>query len=313
MSTTLTTCANLGARPAGSLGDVVYQEDTKQIITYDGTTWQEYDSDGPAVNDADITALTPHLWLDPAHPSAFFTDSTKTTGVTVDGNYVGCFADRSGNGFDYVNDVTTGQPMLLTEAGVGGIPNLCYSSGDSLEFVGTAGSEIAADDLTIFFIWRLSPVGSAMILQGTSNGNEPRMRMNNSAGDFVHYQWLPFGPEQTSNYGGVTIATTPVAFADIAARHIYCLKTHSGDNRSYSYHNGGADIANAGGVPQPAPGSSGVYLEESETQKLFASLSGSPHWLFEHIVFNYSLTDAEVNTVNTYLGNKHGITVTDVS
>lgn len=47
MASTLETCADAAARPGSpSAGDTVYQEDTKQIITYDGSVWRTYDSDG---------------------------------------------------------------------------------------------------------------------------------------------------------------------------------------------------------------------------------------------------------------------------
>ena len=228
--------------------------------------------------------------------------------MTADGSRVGCFADRSGNGFDFVQATGANKPMLFTEAGVGGVPSLCYSLTDELGFVGTAGSEVTASNITIFFVWRLSPEGNHFLLQGTANTNEPRMRINGGSGSLV-YNWNPFGSEETSGTGGVAFSTTIVTDASIAARHIYCLKTNSDDNRTYTYQNGGADIGNSAVAP------TGVYLEESETTKMFAGTNSyySPHWLFEYIVFNESLEDADVNTVNTYLGNKHGVTVTAVS
>ena len=47
MTSTLETCADASARPASpSAGDTVYQEDTKQIIVWDGSAWRVYDSAG---------------------------------------------------------------------------------------------------------------------------------------------------------------------------------------------------------------------------------------------------------------------------
>ena len=308
MTSTLLTCANAAARPASpNAGDTLFQEDTKQIIVYSGSDWKVYDSDGTAVNDADITALSPHLWLDPLYSSPFFTDSGKGTAATTDGTRVGCFADRSGNGFDFVQSTHVNKPILCKEAGIGSVPSLCYSNTDQLDFVGTSGSEISAGNVTIFWVWRLAPEGNHMFLQGTANSNEPRIRINGNSGSLV-YNWKPFGSQQGST-NGVTFSTSVVTDASLGARHIYCLRTNSTANRTNSYQNGGADIA--GSTTAPA----GLYLENGQTSKMFAGSVNyhSPHWLFEYIVFDASLSDANVNTVNTYLGNKHGITVSDIS
>jgi hypothetical protein len=313
MASTLITVANTTARDALSpaVGDTVYQIDNKKInvcASVGPVVWRSYDSDGVAVNDTDITGLSPHLWLDPRYSSAFFTDSGKGTPVTADGKRVGCFADRSGNGFDFVQSTEANKPTLCTESGIGAVPSLVYSSTDQLDFVGDTDSEISAANLTLFFVWRASTEGGQWLLQGTANSNEPRMRINNSGSNFV-YNWYPFGSEETSGTGGVIFSTTPAAADSFHARHIYCLKTNSSANRTYTYRNGGSDIAGSTAAP------TGVFLEDTETFKVFQSTSGAyaPNWLFEFLVFDSSLSDANVNKVNSYLGAKHGITVTDVS
>jgi hypothetical protein len=308
MTSTLLTCTS-STRPASpAAGDTLFETDTNKIIVYSGSDWKLYDSDGQAINDSDITSLSPHLWLDPSYSSSFFTDSSKGTAVTTDGARVGCFADRSGNGFDFVQATLANKPTLCKEAGIGQVSSLCYSYTDELGFVGTTSSEISAANITIFWVWRLSPEGNHFFLQGTANTNEPRLRINGSAGA-LKYNWNPFGSEETSGTGGVAFSTSVVSDASIPARHIYCLRTNSTANRTYSYQNGGADIAGSTTAP------TGVYLEDTETTKMFAGTNNfySPHWLFEYIVFDSSLSDANVNKVNTYLGNKHGITVTDIS
>jgi len=307
MTSTLLTCTS-STRPASpSAGDTLFETDTNKIIVYSGSDWKVYDSDGQAVNDSDITALSPHLWLDPSYSSSFFTDSGKGTAATTDGTRVGCFADRSGNGFDFVQSTAANKPILCKEAGIGSVSSLCYSNTDQLDFTGTTSSEVSAANITIFWVWRLSPEGNHFVLQGTSNTNEPRMRINGASGSLV-YNWLPFGSEQGSA-NGVSFSTSVVTDASVASRHIFCLRTNSTANRTTCYQNGGADIAGSTTAP------SGVYLEDTKTIKMFAGSLNyySPHWLFEHIVFDASLSDANVNTVNTYLGNKHGITVTDIS
>jgi len=79
MPSTLETCANTAGRPSGSLGDTVYQEDTKQIITYDGSAWIEYDSDSASGYDLDGTNVISAL-------PAFHFDAEKFNGVDATGN-----------------------------------------------------------------------------------------------------------------------------------------------------------------------------------------------------------------------------------
>tara|TARA_R110000824_G_scaffold326522_2_gene513456 strand:+ start:21 stop:944 length:924 start_codon:yes stop_codon:yes gene_type:complete len=307
MTSTLLTCTSSTRPGSPSTGDTLFETDTNKIITWDGTVWRAYLSDGTAVEDSDITDLSPHLWLDPSYADSFFTDSGKGTPVTADGERVGCYADRSGNDFDFVQSTQTDKPTLCLDAGVGSVASLVYSNSDQLDFVGTSGSEITAENITIFFVWRLPQEGNYYFVEGTTNSNNPRLRLD-ASGDNLKYYWGPFGSAD-GGAAGVSFSSTALAPENFSARHIYCLKTSSGDDRTYTYHNGGADIAGSTLAP------TGVFLEEAETLKLFKGLYNywSPHWLFEFLVFNSSLSDADVNTVNSYLGNKHSVAVTDVS
>jgi hypothetical protein len=309
MASTLETCANTAARPASpAAGDTLYQIDTKQVITYDGATWRLYDSAGSAVNDSDITGLSPHLWLDPTYSSAFFTDSGKGTGVTADGARVGCFADRSGNNFDFTEGTELDKPTLCKNAGIGNVSALIYGSTDELALLGDSSSEISAANCTIFFTWRLSTDNYNFIVNASGvRTNDPRFRLN-YIGLKHKYNWMPFGNGPSG--GGITFTSDELNADATQAPHIYCLRTSSSANRAYSYQNGGGDLTST----QTAP--TGVFLEDGATLDLFNGAytsGGAPLWLFEFMVFNASLSDANVNKVNTYLGNKHGITVTDVS
>lgn len=307
MTSTLLTCTSSTRPGSPTAGDTLFETDTNKIIVYSGSDWKVYDSDGTAVNDSDITSLNPHLWLDPSYSSSFFTDSGKGTAVTTDGARVGCFADRSGNGFDFIQGTEGDKPMLCKEAGIGNVSSLCYTLTDELEFTGTSSSEITATNITIFWVWRLSPEGSHFFLQGGSGGNEPRLR-NNGTATAPKYNWNPFGSESGSG-GGVVFTSSVVPASAFPARHVYSLRTNSTANRTATFYNGGSDLTGSATAP------TGVYLEQAQKMLMFAGTNNyySPYWLFEYIVFSSSLSDANVNKVNTYLGNKHGIAVTDIS
>lgn len=309
MASTLETCANTAGRPGSpSAGDTLYQIDTKQIITWDGSAWRLYESDGTAVNDADITDLNPHLWLDPMHSAPFFTDSGKGTAVTADGNRVGCFADRSGNGFDFVQATAANKPILALNQGTANRKGLVFSY-DDLSFTGTSDSEIDSDELTCFWVWRLDTESQDYVIEGTVNGNEPRMRVSSASTTQSKYDWRNFGDSQGGTEGPV-VTSSALDKEKFQATHIYCLKTNPTANRTYNYYNGGADIAGS----TAAPGATGKFLNDGYALKvLYAHNNSAPNWLFEFLVFDASLSDANVNKVNSYLGNKYGITVADVS
>lgn len=87
MTSTLETCADASARPASpSAGDTVYQEDTKQIITYDGSTWRVYDSDGTGGYDLDgtnVITATPLLHLDAAKINGTDTSANPSNAASL--------------------------------------------------------------------------------------------------------------------------------------------------------------------------------------------------------------------------------------
>jgi hypothetical protein len=51
------------------------------------------------------------IWLDVADLATLFTDSAKTTPVTGDGDVVGAWADKSGNGNDVLQNTTAKKPL----------------------------------------------------------------------------------------------------------------------------------------------------------------------------------------------------------
>ena len=54
------------------------------------------------------------LWLDGSDITTLYTDSAKTTPVTSDGDVVGAWADKSGNGNDAVQATTADKPLYKT-------------------------------------------------------------------------------------------------------------------------------------------------------------------------------------------------------
>tara|TARA_R110002020_G_scaffold249445_1_gene463404 strand:- start:1394 stop:2290 length:897 start_codon:yes stop_codon:yes gene_type:complete len=80
MTSTLETCANTSARPASpAAGDTLFQEDTNQIITWDGSAWYVYSADNATGYDLDGTNSTTAVPL-------YHFDAEKFNGVDTSGN-----------------------------------------------------------------------------------------------------------------------------------------------------------------------------------------------------------------------------------
>jgi len=151
MASTLITCANTAARPGSpSAGDTVYQEDTKQIITYDGSSWQVYDSDGTGGHDLDGTNVTA------AVPLCHF-DAAKINGVDTSGNPANAAAlttawDSKTNGVStFAQGTASAQPTW-------------YSTGTSSEpyFSTDGGDELLMDFRNTY----LGPISGPFTLMG---------------------------------------------------------------------------------------------------------------------------------------------------
>jgi hypothetical protein len=129
MASTLITCANTGARPGSpSAGDTLYQIDTNQIILWDGSVWQVYDSDnlqyatsnelnytGNEMGFTTVDGSLPYFCPQPlVHFNATYPSST---GTTLDvGTAVATWADTSGNNNDAVQASATYQGVYYKDS-----------------------------------------------------------------------------------------------------------------------------------------------------------------------------------------------------
>lgn len=71
---------------------------------------QPYGVAVPAFTPASISGL--QLWLDASDASTLFTDSAGTTAAVADGDPVGCWKDKSGNGMNVLQTDGTKKPIL---------------------------------------------------------------------------------------------------------------------------------------------------------------------------------------------------------
>lgn len=98
---------------------------------------------------SDISGLS--LWLDAADTTTLFTDSTCTTAVSADGNAVGCWRDKKGNGapYSFVQATTPNKPTYKANT-TNGLPTvLTDGNNDALS---ATMSNMSLNDLTAFMV-----------------------------------------------------------------------------------------------------------------------------------------------------------------
>ena len=304
MASTLETCANTAARPASpAAGDTVYQEDTKQIIVWDGSAWKVYDSDGAAYLDSDITGLSPYVWLDAANED-FYTDSGKGTPANGDGNRIGCWADRSGNGLDFVETSPGSQPNVFKQIGPNNNTGVIYDA-DRLKYTGSASTEFASENMVLFMAMRIGQVHNQYIWN--QGGSGTRIRTLETSGTFA-LNVLGFGG--VTNTNGASGSCTTTYDSKISTQtNLFAFRTNSSANTLEVFLDGGS--ANASTT---APSSAGRFFPDGQIVDVFDDTAAeAPFILYDMIVFNSSLSDANMDTVYNYLSLKYGIPVTAVS
>jgi hypothetical protein len=310
MASTLITVANTTARDALSpaVGDTVYQIDNKKInvcASIGPVVWKTYDSDGAAYLDSDITGLSPYVWLDAANED-FYTDSGKGTPANGDGNRIGCWADRSGNGLDFIEATPSYQPNVFKEIGPNNNTGVIYDS-DRLKYTGSASTEFASENMVLFMALRLGQAHGNNQYIWNQGGSGTRIRLLESSGTFA-LNVLGFGG--VTNTNGASGSCTTTYDSKISTQtNLFAFRTNSSANTLEVFLDGGS--ANASTT---APSSAGRFFPDGEEVNVFdESAAEAPFILYDMIVFNSSLSDANMDTVYNYLSLKYGIPVTAVS
>lgn len=295
---TLITCTS-STRPATpSAGDTLFETDSNKIIVYEGSAWKEYQDNGQLYSDSTITSLSPQLWLDGSNGD-FYTDASKATSVSADGRLVGCWADRSGNSFDFSHTVNGQKPNIIQNLGTTNSTGLAMTS-DTLTFTGSASSELTSS-CTVFFAHKFALHGQWLMV---TTDNSTRMRaIPSSDYSSAYFQCLPFAGSpsfQTAN-------TEAVADTLIEGVCLLGIRKDVSGNTTELYLNGGSSAAST------TAGSS-AYLKDGVTYKLTDPAAGEgPNISFEHMAFGSALSNTEMDSVFNYLSKKYGTTVTAVS
>lgn len=294
---TLLTCTS-STRPASpNAGDTLFETDTDKIIVWSGTAWKEYQDNEQLYNDSDITALSPHLWLDGANGD-FYDDHLKSNSVSVSNARVGAWADRSGNGFDFTQSTVNSRPKIVNNLGTYNNTFLSYDT-DQLSFTGTSSSQIAASPSTLFFVALLYPQNSDSII--ISNDTSLRLLTQvPSNPDSFH-----IAVDDLGGVGNSAFATTDQNIGLSENIFIYGLRV--GTSLIETFVNGSVSADTETTIPTGTIFNNGAIYD-----LLDATVNESPNFLAEFMVFDSALSDSNMNTVFSYLSKKYGISVTTI-
>jgi hypothetical protein len=288
---TLLTCTSSTRPGSPAAGDTLFETDTNKVIVYSGTAWKEYQDNGQLYDDSDITTLSPHIWLDGAG-GYFYDDNLKSNLVSLTNSRVGAWADRSGNGFDFVQATTTSKPKIVNNLGTYNNTFLHYDS-DTLVFTGTVASQIAASPSTLFFVGQIfHQTGDNIII-----GSDGSLRLLTVA----------TGTDLQIKIDDLGTAQTNYAFTDSGinlSRNIFIYAFRAGTSLVESFINGSASADTETSIP------TGTIFNNGATYELLDNtINNSPNFLGEFMVFDSALSDSNMNTVFSYLSKKYGVTV----
>lgn len=301
---TLTTCTS-STRPASpAAGDTLFETDTNKIITYDGTDWRLYASDGSITPDAG------ELYYD--NNAAGFTDNSKDwylgAGIQPEvhfaadmmsgtshadpaggsGSSVADWGDISGNGNDLSQGTAGSQPMWINSANTGPL------------FRRQTGVLFASDWMALDSVVSLSGAYTYMFVGykggGGTSGTDFCGLGTASTWLFLNYRTpdnrsgLDSGAYVDSTYGPNYYATQMFAV------------TRDGSNNGVSYARGGNSIDTTS-----VTDSRDVTWMGRDYNQYAQGV------VYEAILFTSILSTANLNIIRDYFSAKYDLTTTAFS
>lgn len=232
-------------------------------------------------NPSDIADL--EIWLDSSDTSYLFQDAAKTTAVTTNGDPVGCWADRSGNGYDHTVSTTANRPSYDTST----------ISGGSLFFDHTADSnagewlfnDTAKDTITAFFVVEVSSTLTGVLFGFDNSDNK---YVHNDAGGTV-YGTTPTSSYTNFNvnsYTGFPVSTTSLLSADV--NNFYRVNLTQYNPTTATNYTGGSPDGTWIGRRKNAPTDNSPFRGN----------------IAEVITYSRRLSSSEIDSVEDYLNTK---------
>lgn len=300
MVSTLETCADTASRPASpSTGQTVYQEDTNQIIVWDGSVWQVYDSDrlqystsnelhysGNAMSFTTTDGSVPYYCPQPqVHFNSTYVAGTGTN--PDNGRTVSTWTDISGNSNDAGQTQALYQPIYYKDNA-----NRGFLSFDRNEFFSLTSNITISGDFTQIFVGQRMAQVSSLTSAGGSGYYLIHVRNPN----------LVYLPLTTSNNTETASGTSPYF-----TNEMWTIQRGTVGGTANT-----VTLAVAGGNVS----SNHTFVNTDTKTMTWVGKSGSfghDGQYYEMLHWNSQLDADELNRVRLYLTNKYGLTTTAFS
>lgn len=243
-------------------------------------------------------------WWDFSDASTMFTDTTFTTPVANDADAIAAVTEKTAS--VNVTQTTAGDRPLYKTGIQNGLSVARFTggaSGDSLESSVADGANItdihdAADTMTIFYV-------------ADNNANEDSMRMAGFHSGTGNGPWYIAGGAAGSETNGQFVIHGVVAYSPFTTRfpssfHIGTIVYDSSDDVTW-YTNGTGAVTVAGAA---------VGNAYADHRFMIGEAQGGNWWsgdLGELLIYSSNLSTADKNSIGDYLGNKWGITWTNIT
>lgn len=119
------------------------------------------------------------LWLDSSDPSTLFQDSALTTPASADGDPVGGWKDKSGNGRHVSQGTSSARPLL--KLSVQNSKNVIRFDGTD-DFLGRAAIGLGSGNFTVLTVNNRGATSRTVLSEGSSGGNTPLTLFGFSSG-----------------------------------------------------------------------------------------------------------------------------------
>jgi prepilin-type N-terminal cleavage/methylation domain-containing protein len=212
------------------------------------------------------------LWLDASDGATLYADQSCGTIIPVDGIPVGCWKDKSGNGYNALQSTAASRP-LYTENILNGEPVIRFDGSD--DYMNTSFFPSPLSQLTIFVVSSVDNDGAVF------DGLASRLSLSQWVGTFALY------------------AGSPVAYSASTPRASKIYTCVFNGNNSLFYENSTLKVAGNVGA-NSMDGLSVGWLGTETNYELDGDIS-------EIIIYDTILSEIERQQVEDYLNDKYNI------
>ena len=223
-------------------------------------------------------------WYDATDITTLFTDAAKTTAVTSNGDRVGCWADKSINGYDMTQTTSSKRPTYDTTT----------MTQNSLSFSGTTGTSDSLQNSTSKSTYNLFAV-----VQSSATTSRVLFGFDSADNKYIHYDIgnTVYNAPPDKSYNSVSNSYDGLGDGN---PHILTIDLLNFVQRDFIQY-----IQNS---PSQTNGTaSGTYIGRRHNSSDEQEFEGN---IVELLSYNRKLTSSEIAQVEDYLNNKHSLGLT---